>query len=94
MALNTMYFAGLGVYKPEPDKPPKREQKKNPKALALLAEQMKRAQSVGQVKNANGGPAAMAGAGSGEKQDGKLVGSEYFNQAMKTMKEHQRQFSD
>lgn len=102
MALNTMHFAGLGVYKPEADEPPKREQKKNPKAMALLAEMMKakgyqtqdgrQANATGQVSTDKAGYEALGmQSGMGNKQDGKLVGSEYFNKMMMTMKEQQRQ---
>lgn len=100
MSLNVMHFAGMGVYQPEPDEQPRIPQKKNPKALAILGEMAKQKEAVRAAmerqKNAPsdfgqaGGQALGVDAGTGSKQGDRLVGSEYFNQAMITMKERQR----
>ena len=97
MALNTMHFAGLGVYRPGPDEPPRREQAKNPRALALLARMGKSSQGARATGAQAGGNSETAGNAAlglgqeaGARQDGRLVGSEFFNEAMRTMKERQR----
>ena len=96
MALNTMHFAGLGVYQPGPDEPPRRAQKKNPRALELLAQMGRTRESQAAARAAGGGSEAAGTAAvgmrqeMGTRQNGKLVGSEFFNEAMKTMKERQR----
>lgn len=97
MALNTMHFAGLGVYQPGPDEPPRREQPKNPQAMALLARMGQAGQGAraagakaGGNSETAGGAAIGLGQDAGAKAGGKLVGSEMFNEAMKTMKERQR----
>ena len=96
MSLNTMYFAGMGVYQPEADEAPKKERAKNPKAMALLMEQMK-AHGITQQNNKESDhtkvtqQALGVDAASGTKADGKLVGSEMFNKMMVTMKQQQRE---
>lgn len=97
MALNVMHFAGLGVYKPEPGDPIRPPEPKNPKALAILGKMMeaRKAQASGQANvqsdSMNAGTAALGmQADAGAKKDGKLVGSEYFNKMMVTMKEQQQ----
>ena len=96
MALNVMHFAGMGVYKPAPGETVRPPEPKNPKALALLS-QMAQHEENGQAAQKNDGPVDAAtavpglSAQAGARQDGKLVGSEYFNEMMRTMKEQQRQ---
>lgn len=99
MALNVMHFAGLGVYKPGPGEEVRPPEPKNPKALAILGKMMEArkaqaAQAAGQQGQADTGAAGTAALGmradSGSRQDGKLVGSEYFNKMMVTMKEQQQ----
>lgn len=97
MALNTMHFAGLGVYRPGPDEPPRREQPKNLRALALLAQMGQAGQGSRTTGAKTGGNSETAGNAAiglqreaGARQGSKLVGSEFFNEAMKTMKERQR----
>ena len=88
MSLNVMHFAGMGVYQPGPDEPSHIPQKKNPRALELLMEMSKQREASFE---SNGNPldAIAKEAGSG-KENGKLVGSEYFNSMMMNMKEQQR----
>lgn len=94
MALNVMHFVGMGVYIPEEGDPVRPPEPKNPKALAIF-QKMAAAQNV-QPQKAEGDSfdAGMAAIGmqkdAGDKKDGKLVGSEYFNQAMLAMKEAQQ----
>lgn len=99
MALNVMHFAGLGVYKPAPGEKVRPPEAKNPKALAVLGKMMEArkaqaAKSVGQQGQADTGAAGTAALGmqadAGARQDGKLVGSEYFNKMMVTMKDQQQ----
>lgn len=99
MALNVMHFAGLGVYKPAPGEKVRPPEAKNPRALAVLGKMMEArkaqaAKSVGQQGQADTGAAGTAALGmqadAGARQDGKLVGSEYFNKMMVTMKEQQQ----
>lgn len=96
MALNVMHFAGLGVYKPEPGDPVRPPEPKNPKALAILGKMMqaKRGQAQPNAQQADSMEAGKAALGmqadAGSKVDGKLVGSEYFNKMMVTMKEQQQ----
>lgn len=99
MALNVMHFAGMGVYKPAPGEPVRPPEPKNPKALAILAKMMEGRKAQAARAAGTPGAADTDGAGTaalgmqaeaGEKRDGKLVGSEYFNQMMVKMKEQQQ----
>ena len=99
MALNVMHFAGMGVYKPATNETVRPPEPKNPKALAILSKMMeaRKAQAAksvatqGQSDTSAAGTAALGmTAESGEKQNGKLVGSEMFNRMMGTMKEQQQ----
>lgn len=95
MALNVMHFAGLGVYRPAPGETVRPPEPKNPKALALMAKmagaRQKQAAGSTAADSTNSGTAALGlSAQAGERKDGKLVGSEYFNEMMRTMKEQQR----
>ncbi len=92
MALNVMHFAGLGVYKPHPDDPVRQPEPKNPKGLALLAKMGASSKARPQQSDTTdvGATALGLSQDAGAKKDGKLVGSEYFNQMMVTMKEAQQ----
>jgi beta-galactosidase len=97
MSLNVMNFAGMGVYKPEPDEPVIDKGRKNPRALQLLKEMMPKKDDAGgnglaqMAAQGTGNPLDDAGKGavSGDGKSRKLVGSEYFNQMMMQMKEQQ-----
>ena len=95
MSLNVMHFAGLGVYQPAPGEAVRPPEPKNPKALAILAKmqeaRMAGAGAEGQADTGSAGEAALGMTEEmGQKVDGKLVGSEYFNQMMMKMKEQQQ----
>ncbi len=96
MSLNVMHFAGMGVYQPTDGENIRQPEPKNPKALAILAEMMedgKNNTAVEKLKSSDSTKAGEAALGMqeemGSKKDGKLVGSEYFNQMMVTMMDRQ-----
>lgn len=95
MALNVMHFAGLGVYQPEPGDPVRPQEPKNPKALEILSRMMdaRKARAAGTSGDTTDAGTAALGmqAEAGAKKDGKLVGSEFFNKMMVTMKEQQQE---
>ncbi len=94
MALNVMHFAGLGVYRPAEGEAVRPPEPKNPKALAILAGMQKARAQQAEDAPSDSSQAATAALGmraeDGTKQDGKLVGSEYFNKIMVSMKEQQQ----
>ncbi len=99
MALNVMHFAGMGVYKPVADETVRPPEPKNPKAAAILGKMMEArrdqaAKSAAAREQSDTGAAGTAALGmpseNGEKQNGKLVGSEMFNRMMVMMKEQQQ----
>ncbi len=94
MSLNVMHFAGLGVYKPEDGDPVRPPEPKNPKALATLANMQTSHPAPKKPEEGDSMDAGMAALGmqkdAGDKKDGKLVGSEYFNKMMMSMKEAQQ----
>lgn len=93
MALNIMHFAGMGVYRPALGETVRPPEPKNPKALALLVKMVGASQAAQKKSDTTDAGTAALGlsAQAGARQDGKLVGSEYFNEMMRTMKEQQRQ---
>lgn len=86
MSLNVMNFAGMGVYQPEPGEPVVDKGPKNQKAMVFLKQVM-----AGMSSHGKDNPMDTASGQDDGKKDGKLVGSEYFNQMMIQMKEMQNQ---
>lgn len=94
MALNVMHFAGMGVYQPAEGDPVRPAEAKNPKALQMMMEMAKHTkmpQKTGGDTGEAGTAALGLGADMGQKKDGHLVGSEYFNKMMVEMKGQQQQ---